>query len=83
MATYRASNIVVLPGNTELFINSLVQQIVAQPTIVNDTNWFGNLSAVQTYLDSAINSGYYQQQFNGQVMLDAAYNYQTTQNDTF
>jgi hypothetical protein len=75
MATYTASNIVVLTGNTNLFINGLVQQILAQPNIINDTGWFANLSNVQTLLDGAENAGYYSQQVNAQTCLDLDFNY--------
>lgn len=73
--TYTADNIVVLTGNTKLYINGLVQQIAApaQPNVLNDTNWFNDLSKLQDYLDCAENAGYYSQQFNAQASLDAAY----------
>ena len=80
---YNKSEIVTLTVNTDLFKNSIIQKILAQPNIINDTLFFNSLSNLQVFEDGANDAGLYGQQYLAQVCLDLAYALNINQNDFF
>jgi hypothetical protein len=71
-STYVKNYIVTFVTYTNNFIYSLIKQLTAQPSIVNDTQFFGNLSKIQTFVDSAIQATDYNDQQSAQVFLNMA-----------
>jgi hypothetical protein len=60
-------------GNTNNFIYGLIQDIAAQPSILNDTEFYTNLSKLQTEVDSCALAISFADLFNAQSALDRAY----------
>jgi len=71
-STYTQTTIETFEGNTQSFSYEMVQQMQAQPNIVDDTLFYQSLLAVQVETNNAENSDYYDDNFNAQASLDRA-----------
>lgn len=72
-STYTLTALYTFTGNTITFIYGLIQQLAALPNLQNDTNYYTNLSKIQTFVDGANTAGSYDDQSNSQFQLDLAY----------
>lgn len=70
---YTKTEITTFVGYSEQFNYGIVQQMAASPSIVNQTNFLESLSNVRTYIDSAIISTNFSDQYNAQSNLDRVY----------
>lgn len=71
-SVYTVTQVYTFTANTIAFIYSLVQQIAAQQTLLNDQDFIQNMGKIQTFLDSAIQAQAYSSQGNAQQMLNFA-----------
>lgn len=78
-STYTKSAYYGFVGNTNNFIYNLIQDIAAQPSILNDTDFYNNLSKLQTEVDSCALAITFADLFNAQSALDRAYYIMTNQ----
>jgi len=60
-------------GNTNNFIYNLIQNIAAQPSLLNDNGYYEYLSRLQTEVDSTSLAISFADLFNAQSALDRAY----------
>lgn len=72
-SVYTLTELYGFDGNTNSFINGLIQQIAAQQNILNDTTYYEYLSRLQTEVDNNTNAITYGQIANGQAALDRAF----------
>jgi len=79
-STYDKSAFYGFTGNTNNFIYGLIQDIAAQPTIINDNGFYNSLSNIQTEVDSCAMAISFADIFNAQSALDRAYYMITNQN---
>lgn len=82
-STYTKSAYYGFTGNTNNFIYNLIQDIAAQPSILNDTDFYNNLSKLQTEVDSCALAISFADLFNAQSALDRAYYLMTNQKFLF
>lgn len=73
-STYTQTLLYTFYGNTELFINGLIQQIAANPQLENSYNFMGNLAKMYVYLQNAQNATTFMQQFSAQGALNQCQN---------
>lgn len=78
-STYTKSDYVTFPGNTNNFIYNLIQDIAAQPSILNDKTFYDYLSKLQTEVDSSGLAITFDDLFNAQSALDRAFSIMTNQ----
>lgn len=71
-STYQTSEVVTFLNYTNLFIYERVQDISAQPNILNNTEYYNALSIVQTEADNAENATLYADQLNAQSAINRA-----------
>jgi len=72
-STYEKSAYYGFTGNTNNFIYGLIQDIAAQPSLLNDTGYYEYLSRLQTEVDSCGLAITFADLFNAQSALDRAY----------
>jgi len=72
-STYTKSAYYGFTGNTNYFIYNLIQDIAAQPSILNDAGYYENLSKLQTEVDSCALAISFADLFNAQSALDRAF----------
>ena len=72
-STYTYTALYGFTGNTNAFIYGLIQDIAAQNSIINDTNYFDNLSRITQEVDNCDQAVTYGDQFSGQSALDRSY----------
>ena len=75
-STYMAAILNTFTANLELFDYGLTQLQSANPLNVGDNRYFPNKSLLRTYIDNAVNSTTYNDQYQAQLNLDAGYNMQ-------
>jgi hypothetical protein len=73
-STYTQTLLYTFYGNTQLFINGLIQQIAANPQLENSYNFMGNLAKLYVYLQNAQNATTFMQQFSAQGALNQCEN---------
>lgn len=78
-STYTSTQLITFTGNTNTFIYSLIQQLAAKDNLSNDTNFYDNLSKIQTEVDGAVMATTYGDQAGSQSCLDRAYYLQINQ----
>lgn len=71
-STYTKSEIVTFIGYTNQFIYSLIQEIAANNTILNDNDFQQNLIKIRNEKINAIDSTTYSDQFSAMAALDRA-----------
>lgn len=71
-STYTKTEIVTFIGYTNQFIYSLIQEIAANNTILNDNDFQQNLAKIRNEKFNAIDSTTYSDQFSSQSALDRA-----------
>jgi hypothetical protein len=79
-ATYTFSAVFTFTGYSNSALYKLIQDVSAQPSKLNDTNYYSNLGKAFTALDSANQAQVYSDQFAAQQNLDRLYNLVTNQN---
>lgn len=72
-SVYTASGVTTFLCNINTFEYGLIQQITAQPNIINDTNFFQGLSLLQTFNDNAVQATKYSDQQSAQNAINSAY----------
>jgi hypothetical protein len=83
-STYTETNSYCFTQYSEQFYYTLTQQQVANPTIVNDTFYYGNKGILRTQIDSAAQAVSQGNDIaNSQFCLDLAYNLISNSNDYF
>ena len=78
-STYTKSAYYGFTGNTNNFIYDLIQNIAAQPSLLNDNGYYEYLSRLQTEVDSCALAISFADLFNAQSALDRAFNIMTSQ----
>lgn len=76
---YTKTEIVTFIAYSNTFIYGIVQQMAADPSIVNSTNFLQSLGSVITFVDSAVISTNFSDQYNAQSNLDRVYYMQQKQ----
>lgn len=71
-STYTKTEIITFIGYTNQFIYSLIQQIAANNTILNDNDFQQNLIKIRNERINAIDATTYSDQFSAQSALDRA-----------
>lgn len=71
-STYVVTEVVTFLNYTKQFLYEKVQDIAAQPNILNDTLYYDSLSKVQTEVDNAAYATIYADQFSSQSAIDRA-----------
>jgi len=71
-STYTLTSVNTFTGNTQNFINGLIQQIAAQQGTTNDNQFLTNMNILYTYLDNAVLAQKYNNQGNAQENLTLA-----------
>lgn len=79
-STYNKTNLYGYTGYTKYFIYQRVQDISANPNILNDTNYYDSLSKMQTEVDNCDLSVEYGSVVNAQAALDRAYYFVVNEN---
>lgn len=72
-STYTKTSINTFTGNTQNFINGLIQQIAAKQGITNDQGFLSNMNIMYTFLDNANLAQANNDQGNAQLNLTLAY----------
>lgn len=75
-STYTAAILNTFTANLELFDYSLTQLQSANPLLVGDNRYFPNKSQLRIYIDNAVNSTTYNDQYQAQLNLNAGYKMQ-------
>lgn len=78
-STYTKYVLYTFTGNSNQFINQMVQELAANPAYLDSYNFMGSLGNVQTNLDSALNAQEYNQQYSAQFALNRIQFYITNQ----
>ncbi len=71
-STYVVNEVVTFLNYINQFLYEKVQDIAAQPNILNDTDYYTSLNKVQTEVDNATNATTYADQYNAQAAIDRA-----------
>lgn len=79
-STYTKTSINTFTGNTQNFLNGLIQQIAAKQGITNDQGFLSNMNIMYTFLDNANLAQANNDQGNAQLNLTLAYG--VIQNET-
>jgi hypothetical protein len=80
-SVYTAIEVTTFLNYTKQFLYEKVQDMAAQPNIVNNTNFYNSLRIVQSEVENAEISTVYGDQFNAQSSIDRAY--QLINNESF
>lgn len=72
-AVYQKTILFTATGNSNNAMYGIIQNLSANPNLLNETSYFNNLSKLQVNIDSAIQSQLYSDQFSAQSALDRAY----------
>lgn len=79
-ATYTKQTLYTFLGYTNAGAYRLIQDVSAQPSKLNDTNYYSNLGKLFTCIDSANQAQTYGDQNAAQQNIDRAYQFLTNQN---
>lgn len=71
-SVYEATEVVTFLNYTNQFLYGKVQDIAAQPNVLNDTEYYNSLNKVQTEADNALYATIYADQFNAQAAINRA-----------
>lgn len=71
-SVYDVTEVVTFLNYTKQFLYEKVQDIAAQPNILNDTGFYNSLRKVQSEVDNATNATTYADQFSAQSAIDRA-----------
>lgn len=82
-STYTLSQLYTFTGNLQQFDYGLTQMMAANKLLAQDGNFLNNKELLQLYIENAINATLYNDQFNAQDNLNAAYELQLNQNVNF
>lgn len=82
-ATYQKTIVFTSTGNLNKSLYGLIQSVSAQYSILNDTNYFENLSKLQVNIDCAVQANVYADQFSAQSGIDRAYALLNNQTSNF
>lgn len=72
-ATYEKTNLFTAVGNTNYAAYGLIQNVSANPDLLNVVNYFESLSKLFVNIDSANQAQVYSDQFSAQSALERAY----------
>lgn len=72
-STYTLAILKTFTGNIQLFAYGLTQLQAGNPLLVNDCGYFPNKSKLRVLIDDAINCETFNDQYNSQLSLNAAY----------
>lgn len=82
-STYTYSVLKTFIGNIQLFAYGLTQLQAGNPLLVNDNGYFPNKSKLRVLIEDAIDCETYNDQYNSQLSLNAAYKLQVNQKSYF
>lgn len=82
-STYEDTEVTTFLNYTKQFLYEKVQDIAAQPNILNDTGFYNSLRKVQSEVDNAENATTYADQFSAQSAIDRANNLINNENFYF
>lgn len=82
-STYTLSNVYPFKGNEVEFVYGLLQQLAANPGLLNDTNWVDSLSSLQMFIDGSQTAGGFGDISNSQFQLDLGYSLIVNENNYF
>lgn len=82
-STYTKTTVNTFLNYLKQFRYELVQDLAAQPTLINDVNWSGSLRNFQNEIKSAESATDYADQFSAQAAIDRAYVLKNNQNFYF
>jgi hypothetical protein len=82
-STYTFFLLKAFTQNLELFDYGLTQKMSANPLLVNDNRFFPNKELLRQFIDNAINTITYNDQYNSQLNLNAGYKLQQNQTTYF
>lgn len=71
-STYSKTSIATFTGYTNAFIYGLIQDISANPGVLNDKEYYDNLSIVQMEVDNSVQATAFTDQFSAQAALARA-----------
>lgn len=71
-STYVVNEVVTFLNYINQFLYERIQDIAAQPNILNNTEYYNSLNKIQTEVDNATNATTYADQFNAQSAIDRA-----------
>lgn len=72
-STYALASLNTFTGNSQLADYGLTQQMVANWLLAQDDHFLSNKELLQLYIENAVNATTYNDQFNAQLNLNAAY----------
>jgi len=82
-STYLFSVLTTFTANLRLFLYTLTQLQAGNPLLIEDNDWFENKSKVNQLVEDADNATLYNDQYNAQLALNAAYKYYQNGNTYF
>lgn len=82
-STYTLSQLNTFTGNSQLADYGLTQKMVANWLLAQDDHFLENKELLQLYIENAINATTYNDQFNAQNNLNAAYQLISSQTQYF
>jgi hypothetical protein len=82
-STYTFSVLQTFTQNLEIFDQGLTQMMAGNPLLVNDNGFFSNKELLRLYIDNAINTTSFNDQYNAQLNLNAAYKMQQNKTTLF